>query len=214
MGKWPIKRAPQESDDEIDSGLALDKVEDRIAALSRDRPPPPYTLEDFRDKFGLSASGINPHRARDCKGITQTNLVEVFGPQRGKSGFFFGDCKDSELRSAIQKTYSIVYQHPFAPKNKLIGKEFAIGIVADVVKKLDVSWAAFACATNNNQRSAWKKKMTTALRSKAALTNQTFEEVASEEGLENLLQGLPVVKKEGLDSSGDLVGARVGEQRR
>lgn len=103
MGKRPIKTAPVESDDETDSGLALDEVEDRIAVLGRGRPPLPYTLEDFRDKFGLSASGINPHRARDCKGITQTDLVEVFGPQRGKSGFFFGDCKDSELRSAIQK---------------------------------------------------------------------------------------------------------------
>jgi len=38
-----------------------------------------------------------------------------------------------------------------------------------------------------------------------------FEEIAIEEGLENLLQGLLVVKNEVLDSFGDLIEARVGE---
>ena len=92
------------------------------------------------------------------------------------------------MKSAINKIYPDVYQHPHGSKNKLIGNDFAIGIVANVVKKLDVSLAAFALQTNCNQRSAWKKKMVTALQSKARLTDKTFEEVAAEEGLDDLLQ--------------------------
>lgn len=190
MGKrrsYPAAAAA-DSDEEADSTLALDEIEDKISVLRKGRPPPPYTLEDFRDKFLLSAEGINPHRSRDTVDILQSDLVAVFGPQRGKSGFFFGDCKNADVKSEINRIYSIVYQHEHGPKNKLIGKDFAIGIVADVVKKLDVSWAAFAAQSNNNQRSAWKKKMTTALQAKARLTQKSFEEVAAEEGLDDMLQ--------------------------
>ena len=188
MGKRNSRPGAGESEDDPDSTVALDDVEDRISVLRRGRPPPPFTLEDFRDKFGLSAEGMNPHLKKDTVVIKQNELEAVFGAQKGKSGFFFGDCKNLEVKSAIQKIYPVVYQHPHGPKNKLIGKDFAIGIVADVVKKLDVSWAAFALQTNCNQRSAWRKKMVTALQSKAKLTDKTFEEVAAEESLDDLLQ--------------------------
>ena len=105
-------------------------------------------------------------------------------PRKVRVGSFWGlqECRGEDCH---QQNYPVVYQHPHGPKNKLIGKDFAIGIVDDVVKKLDVSWAAFALQTNCNQRSAWKKKMVTTLQSKALLIDQTFEEVAAEEGLDD-----------------------------
>lgn len=188
MGKRPCKAGAGESEEEPDAEVALLDVEDRIAVLRKGRPPPQYSLEDFRDKFGLPAEGMNPHVKKDTAVIKQNELEAVYGAQKGKSGFFFGDCKNVEVKNAINRIYPVVYQHPHGPKNKLIGKDFAIGIVADVVKKLDVSWAAFALQTNCNQRSAWKKKMVTALQSKAELVDKSFEEVAAEEGLDDLLE--------------------------
>ena len=188
MGKRPSRTAAGENDEEPEPTVALEDVEDRIDVLRKGRPPPPYTLEDFRDKFGYSAEGMNPHIKKESVVIKQSELKAVYGAQKGKSGFFFGDCKNVDVKSAINRIYPVVYQHPHGPKNKLIGNDFAIGIVADVVKKLDVSWAAFALQTNCNQRSAWKKKMVTTLQTKASLIDQTFEEVAAEEGLDDLLQ--------------------------
>ena len=174
----------------------MDDVDDKISTLRRGAPPPALSFEDFRDSYGLNGTGINPHKSRDTTEILQSDLTAVFGPQRAKSGFWFGDVKDTKVKSAIARLYPIVYQKPSLIKTKLIGKEFAIGIVADVVKGLDVDWASFAHITNRNQRSAWQKKMKAALELKASLTDRNFSEVLEEEDMDTLMQGDVVVKGE------------------
>ena len=176
--------------------LTVEDVDEKIAVLRRGAPPPALSSEDFRDRFGLNATGINPHKNRDTAEILHTDLTSVFGAHRGKSGFWFGDVKNSKVKSAIARLYPIVYQKPHVIKTKLIGKEFAIGIVADVVKGLDVDWASFAHATNRNQRSAWQKKMKAALEMKASLTDRKLSEILEEEDFGTLMLGDVVVKGE------------------
>jgi len=150
------KKTKIDSDDESEPNfLTVDDVDDKIAVLRRGAPPPRLSFEDFRDSFGLNETGINPHKSRDTTEILQGDLTVVFGPQRAKSGFWFGDVKDTKVKAAIARLYLIVYQKPYLIKTKLVGKEFAIGIVADVVKGLDVDWASFAHITNRNQHSTW-----------------------------------------------------------
>jgi hypothetical protein len=196
MGKKE-KKQDVVPDDELEPHLtAVDDVDDKIVVLRRGAPPPALSFEDFRDSFGLNGTGINPHKSRDTTEILQSDLTSVFGPHRAKSGFWFGDVKDSKVKSAIARLYPIVYQKPSLIKTKLIGKEFAIGIVADVVKGLDVDWASFAHITNRNQRSAWQKKMKAALEMKASLTERNFNEILEEEDMDTLMKGDVVVKAE------------------
>ena len=78
MGKWPSRRGAGESEEEPESTVALEDVEDRIAMLRKGRPPPPHTLEDFRDKFGLSAEGMNLHLKKDTVVIKRNELEAVY----------------------------------------------------------------------------------------------------------------------------------------
>ena len=196
MGKKEKKQDVVPDDDEEPHLTTVDDVDDKIAVLRRGAPPPALSFEDFRDSFGLNGTGINPHKSRDTREILQSDLTSVFGPQRAKSGFWFGDVKNPKVKSAIARLYPIVYQKPSLIKTKLIGKEFAIGIVADVVKGLDVDWASFAHITNRNQRSAWQKKMKAALEMKAALTERNFSDILEEEDMDSLMQGDILVKGE------------------
>lgn len=103
--------------------LTVDECDERIAVLGRGAPPPAVSIEEFRDRFNLNGTGINPHKSRDTADvILQTDLTSVFGPQRGKPRFWFGDVKDTKVKSAIARLYPIVYQKPHVVKTKLIGK--------------------------------------------------------------------------------------------
>lgn len=131
--------------------LTVDESDERIAVLRRGTPPPAVSFEEFRDRYDLNGTGMNPHKRVETQDlILLTDLTKVFGAQRGKSKFWFGDVKDSKVKFAIARLYPIVYQKPNVVKTKLIGKKFAIGIVADVVKGLDVDWASYAHDTNRN----------------------------------------------------------------
>jgi len=55
----------------------------------------------------------------------------------------------------IKEIYPIVYGKTKLPKSKLIGKEFAKGIVVEIMKGKKVSWVGFCHETNTNQRSKW-----------------------------------------------------------
>ncbi len=52
--------------------------------------------------------------------------------------------------------YPIVYGKSTTPKSKLLGKEFAKGIVTKVVKGILVSWSSFGHETNINQQGKWQ----------------------------------------------------------
>jgi hypothetical protein len=55
------------------------------------------------------------------------------------------------MLNRIKEIYLVIYGKENVPKSKLIGKEFARGIVAKIVKGKKVSWVGFAHETNANQ---------------------------------------------------------------
>ncbi len=75
-------------------------------------------------------------------------MRKVFGLARGKSGYSFVDYHDQKVLDRIKEIYLVVY---VVPKSKLIGKEFAKGIVVKFLKGKKVSWARLAHETNENQ---------------------------------------------------------------
>ncbi len=83
-------------------------------------------------------------------------MTLVFGLARSKSGYSFVDVHDRKIMDKIWYLYPIIYGKEDFPKSKLIGKEFAKGIVVDVVKGMVVSWASFGHETNPNQRGKWQ----------------------------------------------------------
>jgi len=57
----------------------------------------------------------------------------------------------TKMLNRIKEIYLVIYVKENVPKSKLIGKEFARGIVAKIVKGKKVSWVGFAHETNANQ---------------------------------------------------------------
>jgi hypothetical protein len=76
----------------------------------------------------------------------------VFGLARRRSGYSFVDVHDEKVLDMIKKLYPIVYGKSTTPKSKLLGKEFAKGIVTKVVKGILVSWVSFGHESNINQQ--------------------------------------------------------------
>ncbi len=109
--------------------------------------------------------------------MLESEMTSVFGPIRGKSGYSFANLHDSKIMDKIQYLYLIVYGKEDLPKSKLIGKEFAKGIVVDVVKGMVVSWANFGYETNTNQRGKWQSWVDTLVANKAMMLCQTIPQV-------------------------------------
>lgn len=104
-------------------------------------------------------------------------MTSVLGPARGKSGYSFANVHDNKIMDKIQYLYLIVYGKENLPKSKLIVKEFAKGIVIDVVKGMVVSWASFGYETNTNQRGKWQSWVDTLVAKKAMMLCQTIPQV-------------------------------------
>jgi hypothetical protein len=66
------------------------------------------------------------------------------------------------------------------PKSKLLGKEFAKGIVVEVVKGKVVSWANFGHETNTNWQGKWQPKLDTLITKKALLLGMDVGDVKKE----------------------------------
>ncbi len=69
----------------------------------------------------------------------------------------------------IKEIYPIVYSKTNLSRSKLIGKEFARGIVVEIVKGKRVNWARFYDETNTNQRSKWLSWMEKCIEKKDVL---------------------------------------------
>ncbi len=69
----------------------------------------------------------------------------------------------------IKEIYPIVYGKIDVLRSKLIGKEFARGIVVEIVKGKRVNWARFYDETNTNQRSKWLSWMEKCIEKKDVL---------------------------------------------
>jgi hypothetical protein len=82
------------------------------------------------------------------KKLTQRNIWDGLG----KEWLLNDDCDNGRMLDRIKKKNPILYGKIDFPKSKLIGKEFARGIVINMVKGKKFSWVGFGHETNTNQR--------------------------------------------------------------
>jgi hypothetical protein len=111
----------------------LENVEIKINKLLKNQPLPTIDFHEFKPNYGLPNEGVNPHKIKS-KDVVEAKVKKVFGLARGRSGYSFVDCHDQKVLDRISETYLVVYNKEDVPKSKLIGKEFAKGIVAEIVK--------------------------------------------------------------------------------
>jgi hypothetical protein len=116
----------------------LENLETKIGKLLKHQPPFAIAFHEFKIKYKLPRQGINPHKIKN-KDVDEAKIKEVFGAARGRSGFSFTDYHDDKSLDRIKEIYPIIYGKDDVPKSKLIGKEFAKGIVVEVVKGRKVS---------------------------------------------------------------------------
>jgi hypothetical protein len=99
------------SEDEMEiigSNKASESIEDidyTINQLLKNPPPDACPFNDFKDVHNLTHEGINLHRLRTNKDVFEIDMVQVFGPARGRSKYFFAMCMTTRcwigLRSYI-----------------------------------------------------------------------------------------------------------------
>ncbi len=130
---------------------SIKKIDSTINQLLKNHHLDAYPFNDFRDVHILPHEGINPHRLRTSKNVLESEMVQVFGHVRGRSGYSFANVHDDKVLDRIRELYLMVYGKPTMPKSKLLGKEFAKGIVVKVVKGISFSWASFGHEANINQ---------------------------------------------------------------
>ncbi len=118
----------------------------------------------------------------------------MFGPVRGRSGYSFANVHDDKVLDGIRELYLMVYGKPTMPKSKLLGKEFAKGIVVKVVKGISYSWASFGHEANTNQRGKWQSKLDTLNANKASLLGTDVVQVTKELKVVDIVKGEKDVK--------------------
>ncbi len=128
--------------------------------------------------------GVNPHRIK-TKDVIEVEVKEVFGLAKGRSGYSFVDYVDQKVLDTIKEINLVVYT---IPKNKLIGKEFAKGIIIKIVIGKKMSWAGLAHETNANQRSKWSSWMDKCVEKKVTILSKITSEVKKEDGIVGLVK--------------------------
>ncbi len=115
---------------------------------------------------------------KNGKDVLETKMVQVFGLARGRNGYSFADVHDDNVLDRIKELYPIVYGKYTIPKSKLLGKEFAKGIMANVMKGISVNRASFGHETyNTNQWGKWKSKLDIFIAKKTSLLGTNVVEV-------------------------------------
>jgi hypothetical protein len=69
----------------------LEDLDIKIKKLMRSQPSISIDFHAFKDEYGLSNEGINPHRIKN-KDVQKVALKEVFGAARRRSGYSFANC--------------------------------------------------------------------------------------------------------------------------
>jgi len=174
--RWNKDQPPSEDDTNVIQTLVeeeiLEEVDAKIAKLMRNLPHIAIDFHAFKDDYGLLSEGLNPHRIKN-KDVQEVEIKEVFEEVWGKSGYSFVDCHHVQMVDRIKEIYPIVYSKTNLSRSKLIGKEFARGIVVEIVKGKKVNWAGFGHETNTNQRSKWLSWMEKCIEKKAILLGKT-----------------------------------------
>ncbi len=67
-------------------------------------PPPPDAcpFNDCMDVHNLPHEGINPHRLKTGKDVFEIDMVQVFGPIKGRNGYSFADVHDDKVLDRIK----------------------------------------------------------------------------------------------------------------
>ena len=187
----------------------LQFIEKKLQAMRVGPPPRAITYERFRDFYHLHAGGVNTHKCSTKAGVSEMDLVRTFGPKRkGKSGYPYGHLKDFKLVAMIEHNYKTSYQKSTGPSGKLIGRHFAVGVVAEVVNKMEVDWAGYAAGTNNWQRSSWRKRVVGLAKQKSVITGKAVNDILEDEGFNAVFYGGKGTKGEAVEPSVGKVEAR------
>jgi hypothetical protein len=117
-------------------------------------------------------------------------MVQIFNLVKGRGRYSFANVHDDKVLDRIKELYPIMYGKSSVPKSKLLGKEFAKGIVAEMVKGILVNWANFGHETNTNQQGKWQSKLDTLIANEALVFGLNMWEVKKE------LKVLDIVKVE------------------
>jgi hypothetical protein len=108
--------------------FTLEEVNDRIRNLVQ--PPLPRNLHYFKNVYGLSATGMNPHKLQERKDVPYDGLRVMFGKGTPRSGFRFKDCKEPNIQEFVQKIWPLCYGKPNIAPGRLLSKEFCFGMYA------------------------------------------------------------------------------------
>ncbi len=134
------------SEDLIEMSTCLEKTSESIKDID-------YIINQLLKNPLPNACPFNDfHRLKTRKNLLETKMIKVFGLARGRSGYSFVDVHDDKELNRIKELYPIVYGKSIVPKTKLLGKEFAKGIVVKVVEKILVNWANCGHETNTNHQ--------------------------------------------------------------
>ncbi len=76
----------------------------------------------------------------------------------------------------------------WSPKKIINGKEFAKGIVVEIVKREKMSWARLAHETSANQQSNWSSWMDKYVEKKVAVLGKFASKVKIEDGIVGLVK--------------------------
>jgi hypothetical protein len=149
--------------------VSIEDIDCIINQLFKNPPPNACPLNEFRDIHNLLHEGINPCRLKMGKDLLEIDMVQVFGPIRGRSGYSFANVHNDKVLDRMEELYPIVYGKSFLPKSKLLGKDFSKGIMAKLVKGILISWANFSHESNTNQWGKWHSKLDILNAKKASL---------------------------------------------
>jgi len=133
----------------------IEEIDNTINQLLKNLPLDACPFNEFKDVHKLPHEGINPHRLRIGKDVLELEMVQLFGPTRGRSRYSFADVHDEKVLDRVKELYPIVYGKLIVPKFKLLW-EFAKGIMAKLVKKILVIWVSFSHEININQQGKLK----------------------------------------------------------
>ncbi len=114
----------------------IEEINNTINQSLKNLLPVACPFNEFKYVHKLPHEGINPHRLKTSEDVLELEMVQVFGPTRGRNKYSFADVHDEKVLDKVKELYPIVYGKSIVPKSKLLGKEFTKSIMAKVVKKI------------------------------------------------------------------------------
>jgi len=68
--------------------------------LKKHPPPHAISVQDFVTLYGLPKIDKNPHKLKIPLDLQETDLIDIFGPakgKKGKAGYTYSECTNQEV---------------------------------------------------------------------------------------------------------------------